>query len=282
MSATTPALHGVRAAAAWGLEAVVTAPAGLRTLVPGAPVPAALREDVLVATAHAQGAAGVAWIHGEWRAFAGSTPDGDVRLALAAHAERCARAGHPVPPDALDDVLPPAAVRGVRAVVARGRLESEVEARTRRVLAAVRRGRPSWDLVVDLPVAAVGLVAATPALAAGIALGALARLTPPVPAVDGADDPDVGLLGALAAEAVPVLLGNAAVRAVVLGSPVVLAVGLRSGGRAATIRVGRGRAQVVDGLASDVLVVLQGDVEPLVRLATGVVLREAHEVHARR
>ncbi|HMJ77830.1 MAG TPA: hypothetical protein VK507_17755, partial [Iamia sp.] len=119
-------------------------------------------------------------------------------------------------------------------------------------------------------------------LAAGIALGALARLTPPVPAVDGADDPDVGLLGALAAEAVPVLLGNAAVRAAVLGSPVVLAVGLRSGGRAATIRVGRGRAQVVDGLASDVLVILQGDVEPLVRLATGVVLREAHEVHARR
>ena len=53
------------------MEAAVTAPAGLRSLVPGAPVPAALREDVLVAVARAHGAAGVAWIHGEWRAFAG-------------------------------------------------------------------------------------------------------------------------------------------------------------------------------------------------------------------
>jgi hypothetical protein len=224
----------------------------------------------------------VAWVHQEWRAFAGTTPDGDVRLALAAHAERCARAGHPVPPDALADVLPPAAVRGVRALVARGRLESEVEARTRRVATAVRRGRPTAaqaaGLVVDLPLAAVGLLAAAPAVAAGVVLGALARLAPPVPEVEGAADADVSLLGALAAEAVPVLLGNAAVRAAVLGSPLVLAVGLRSGGRAVTVRVGRGRAQVVDGLAADALVVLQGDVEPLLRLATGIVLREATEV----
>lgn len=278
----TPLLAGPRAAAAWGVELLATAPAGLRTLLPGAPVPAALREDVLVATAHAQGAAGVAWVHREWRAFAGSTPDGDVRLALADHAERCARAGHPVPPDALADVLPPAAVRGVRAVVARGRVEAEVEARTRRAAAALRRRRPTRGLLVDLPLAAVGAAATAPAVGAAVALGALARLAPPIPPVEGADDPDVGLLGVLAAEAVPVLLGNAAVRAVVLGSPLVVAVGLRSGGRAATIRVGRGRAQVVDGLAPDALVVLQGDVEPLVRLATGVLLREAHEVAATR
>jgi hypothetical protein len=180
----TALLRGPRAAAAWAVEAVATAPAGLRSLVPGAPVPAALREDVLVAVARAEGADGVAWIHGEWRAFAGSTPDGDVRLALAAHAERCARAGHPVPPTELAEVLPPSVVRAVRAVV--------------------------------------------------------------------------------------------------LGSPLVLTVGLRSGGRSATVRVGRGRAQVIDGLAPDVIVVLQGDVEPLVRLATGIVLREAHEVVARR
>jgi hypothetical protein len=273
-----PALRGLRAAAAWGVEALATAPAGLRTLVPGAPVPAALREDVLVATAHAQGATGVAWVHGRWRAFAGTTPDGDVRLALAAHAERCARAGHPVPPDGLTDVLPPAAVRGVRAAVARGRIESEVEARTRRVVTALVDRRPSASLVVDLPLAAVGLAVAAPAVGAGVVLGALARVAPPVPPVEGVDDPDVGLLGALAAEAVPVLLGNAAVRAVVLGSPAVLAVGLRSGGRAATVRVGRGRAEVVDGIAPDAWIVLQGDVEPLVRLATGIVLREAHDL----
>lgn len=271
-------LRGLRAAAAWGLEALATTPAGLRTLVPGAPVPAALREDVLVATAHAHGASATAWLHHEWRSFAGTIPDGDVRLALAAHAERAARAGHPVPPAELATVLPPAAVRGVRAVVARGRAEAEVEVRTRRALAALRSGRPTAGMLVDLPLAVVGLAVAAPAAATGAALGGLARLAPPVPTVAGADDPEVGLLGALAAEAIPVLLGNAAVRAAVLASPVVLAVGLRSGGRAATVRVGRGRAQVVDGLAPDAAVVLQGDVEPLLRLATGVVLREAHDL----
>lgn len=276
MSAGVP-LRGLRTAAAWCVEAVVTAPAGVRTLVPGAPVPAALREDVLVATAHAHGASATAWLHREWRSFAGSIPDGDVRLALAAHAERAARAGYPVSPTDLEAVLPPAVVRGVRAVVVRGRVEAEIEVRTRHVVEAVRRGRPQRGVLVDLPVAAIGLVVAAPAAIAGAALGGLARMAPALPVVQGADDPEVGLLGALAAEAVPVLLGNAAVRAAVLGSPVTIGVGLRSGGRAATVSVGRGRAEVVDGISPDVVVVLQGDVEPLVRLATGVVLREAHE-----
>lgn len=276
-----PLLDGLRSGAAWGVELVATAPSGLRSLVPGAPVPAALREDVLVATAHAHGATSVAWLHREWRAFAGTIPDGDVRLALAAHAEACARSGHPVTTEGLDDVLPPAAVRGVRAVVARGRVEAEVEARTRRVVTTVRAGRVDAGLLVDLPLAVVGLVGAAPATATGLVLGALARLAPPAPRVEGADDPEVGLLGALAAEAVPVLLGNAAVRAAVLGSPGVLSIGLRTGGRAATVHVGRGRARVTEGIHPDALVVLQGDVEPLLRLATGVVLREAHEVVGR-
>lgn len=276
-----PRLTGARAAAAWAFEAVATLPAATRTLVPGAPVPAALREDALVAVARAEGASAMAWVHQGWRAFSGSVPDGDVRLALATHAERCAAAGHPVDPDALVGVLPPATIRGVRAVVARGRVEAEVEARTRRLLRAVRAGRPSPSALVDLPLAVVGLVAAAPALAAGATLGALARMAPPVPVVDGADDPEVGLLGALAAEAVPVLLGNAAVRTAVLGSPLLLTLGLRSGPSGATVRVGRGRAEVREGVDPDALVVLEGDVEPLVRLAAGVVLREAHDLVSR-
>lgn len=277
VAVVTPTLRGPRAAAAWAVEAALTLPAALRSTVPGAPVPAALREDVLVAVAHAHGASAMAWVHEGWRSFAGRVPDGDVRLALAAHARAVAAAGHPAAHAALEGVLPPSAVRGVRAVAVRGRVEAEVEARTRRVIAAVLTGRLSPGTVVDLPLAALGVAAAAPALVTGAVLGALARRAPPVPEVEGADDPAVGLLGALAAEAVPVLLGNAAVRAVVLGSPTVLSIGLRSGASTATVRVGRGRAEVVDGIDADVLVVLQGDVEPLVRLAAGVVLREAIE-----
>lgn len=274
----TPTLRGLRAAAAWAVEAMVTAPAGVRTLVPGAPVPAALREDVLASVAQARGATVMAWLHGEWRAFAGSVPDGDVHLALDEHSQRCACAGYPVSARLLDDVFPPSTVRGVRAVVVRGRIEAEVEQRTRQVVAALQARRPSRSVALDAPLAVVGLAAATPALVSGAVLGTLARLAPPLPPVEGADDPDVGLLGALAGEAVTVLLANAAVRAVVLSTPVEVAVGLRSGPGSATIRVGRGRIRVADGIAADALVVLQGDVEPLVRLAAGVVLREALEV----
>lgn len=276
-----PRLTGPRAAAAWGVEALSTLPAALRTAVPGAPVPAALREDVLLAVAHAHGATAMAWLHGEWRAFSGSVPDGDVRLALAAHVEACAGAGHPVDPSRLAEVLPPAAVRGVRAVTVRGRVEAEVEARTRRVLGTARAGRLDAGVLVDAPLAVVGVAAAIPALIAAATLGAASRLVPPIPRVEGADDPTINLLALLAAEAVPVLLGNAAVRALVLGSPVVVAVGLRSGRSAATVRMGRGRAQVIDGIADDVAMVLDGDIEPLVRLAAGVVLREAHDIDVR-
>jgi len=274
----TPRLRGPRAAAAWATEAARTLPAGLRSAVPGAPVPAALREDVLLAVAHAEGATAMAWLHGEWRAFVGEIPDGDVRVAVGAHAAACAAAGHPVAPDALAGILPPAAIRGVRAVTVRGRVEAEVEARARRLVAALAAGRPSRAVLADLPVAVAGLAAAAPVLAAGTALGALARLAPPVPTVVGADDPSVGLLGALAAQTVPVLLGNAAVRALVLGSPLVVSVGLRSGASACTVSLGRGGARVVDGIAPDATIVLQGDVEPLVRLAAGIVLREVVEV----
>lgn len=273
-----PRLTGPRAAAAWGVEALHTLPAALRSALPGAPVPAALREDVLLAVAHAHGARAMAWAHGEWRAFCGSVPDGDVRLALAAHVEACARAGHPVETSRLADVLSSSAVPGVRAVVVRGRVEADLEARTRRVLAATRAGRPTATMLVDGPLALLGATVAVPTLTIAAVVGAAARLVPPVPPVEGADDPTIGLLGVLAAEAVPVLLGNAAVRAVLLGSPMVVAIGLRSGRSTATVRVGRGRAQVVDGIADDVAMVLDGDIEPLVRLAAGVILREAHDV----
>jgi hypothetical protein len=275
------ALRAPRDAFAWAVEGLTTLPDAVRNLVPGAPVPAALREDALLAVARAHHASAMAWLHGEWRAFAGSVPDGDVRLALAEYAEACATAGRPVPPTGLTEVLPPPAVRGIRAVVARGRAEAGLEARTRRVVADVRSLRPSPRVVIDLPLSMVGLTVAAPIVLAGATLGALARKAPPIPLVEGADDPDVSLLGALAAEAIPVLLGNAAVRAMVMGSPLRVSLGIRTGGSAVTVRVGRGRAAVVDGIDPDATVVLQGDVEPLLRLAAGVVLREAHDLSFR-
>ena len=67
---------------------------------------------------------------------------------------------------------------------------------------------------------------------------------------------------------------DAGVRLALLRLPVPLSIGVRSGRTSATVRIGRGRIEVVNGIARDAVVVLEGEVEPLLQLATGSLLRE--------
>ena len=92
---------------------------------------------------------------------------------------------------------------------------------------------------------------------------------------------EANLLAHLLAEAVPSYLSNAASRLVLLGLPITVAVAVRAGRTTATLRLGRGRVEVANGVASDALLVLEGDVEPLLRLATGSVLRQIGSVRVR-
>jgi hypothetical protein len=153
-----------------------------------------------------------------------------------------------------------------------------------RTLARVPGRRP-----VDLPrmaadavTAAAALPVVVPLLATGAAMRVVARLAPPVPAVEQADAEDPNLLAHLLAMTVPAYLANAGVRLALLRLPVPVAVGIRSGRSAATLTIGRGRVRLANGIGPDAVVVLEGDIDPLFELATGSLVRELTALRLRR
>jgi hypothetical protein len=121
---------------------------------------------------------------------------------------------------------------------------------------------------------------AMPFLALGGALRLLDSFAPDLPAVERPDD-DANLLAHLLVEAVPGYLGHAVVRTTVLRLPFEVSVGLRTGRSAATVRLGRGQVEVVNGISDDALMVLEGDLEPLLRAASGAIVREIGSIRIR-
>jgi hypothetical protein len=81
---------------------------------------------------------------------------------------------------------------------------------------------------------------------------------------------------------VPSYLANAAVRTALLGLPIPLVFGIQAGRTAATIRVGRGGVQLANGISPEALLVVEGDVEPLLQLATGSLVREIGTLRVKR
>src|SRR5436189_5416186 len=102
----------------WMLELTTTFPSLVRSYGPGAPIDPRVREEIILAVAEMNGCGYCAWIHGSWREFLGEGPHDDIELVLLTHARACAEAGRPLPFDGLSHVLPPAALRSVRATVA--------------------------------------------------------------------------------------------------------------------------------------------------------------------
>ena len=71
-------------------------------------------------------------------------------------------------------------------------------------------------------------------------------------------------------------------RLVALRLPVPLSLGVRAGRTSATVRIGRGRVAIDNGIGPDALVVLEGDIEPLLQLATGSLVRELSTLRLKR
>ena len=57
--------------------------------------------------------------------------------------------------------------------------------------------------------------------------------------------------------------------------------GYGPGRTAATVRIGRGKLAVENGISRDTIVVVEGEVEPLLQLATGSIVRELSSVRIR-
>jgi hypothetical protein len=122
---------------------------------------------------------------------------------------------------------------------------------------------------------------AIPMLAVGAALKAVERIGPPMPDIDMPPKGEANLLVHLLVAAIPTYLANAAVRLAILRLPFDIAFGLKAGRTTATVRVGRHGVSVENGIAADALAVVEGEVEPLLKLASGNVVGELRKLRLR-
>jgi AhpD family alkylhydroperoxidase len=267
----------------WIAEVAATLPALVRSYGPGGPLDPRIREQIILAVTEVNGCRYCAWIHGSWQEFLGEGAHADAEQALLTYARACAEAGRPLPADELAAVLPPEAVRAVRATVAQIEVSNLVGNTVDGLLARVARKRPlsPFDFAREAATVAAAIPIAVPLLATAGAMRVAARIAPPMPEVDMPPAGEANLLVHLLAAAAPAYLANAVIRLAVLGLPRTVAVGIRAGRTAATVRVGRGRLAVENGIGRDTIVVVEGEVEPLLQLATGSIVRELSSVRIR-
>lgn len=258
----------------WLAALVPLTPYVVRTHLPGSPLPARERERLLVAVAEENGVASITWVHGGWERFHGSVAPAEADEAVLAWARASARAGEPLDPTPLRDVLPPAAVAAVRATVARAELASQVGASAEALLDRLRgRRRLLGGLGRDLVRVGVGGPLTAAVGAVGAALGTVDRLVPSVPRVDVVDD-EPNLLADVLAQSLPSWVTGVRARLAVIGVPVDIVVAVRSGRSAATVRFGKGHISVANGVHPDAWVLLDGDGEPLMRVAVSALAHE--------
>jgi AhpD family alkylhydroperoxidase len=275
--------------APWLAELARNAGGLVRSYLPGSPVDARTRERVILAVTEVNGCRYCAWIHGSWSDFLGDRPEGEedailAEAALLTYARACADAGRPLDPAPLREFLPDEAVDAVRATVAQIEVSNLVGNTVDGLLARLTRKRPldPSRAVVEAATVAVALPLAVPLLAAGAAMRAVSRMAPEVPVIEQPPAGEANLLVHLLAQTVPAYLANAGMRFALLRLPVPLAIGVRAGRTSATLRIGRGRVALENGIGPEAVVVLEGDIDPLLQLATGSLVRELTSLRIRR
>ncbi len=270
-------------AAPWLLELARTLPGLFASYGPSAPLDPRTRERIIVAISSVEGSRSTAWVHGSWQQFLGDVDSSDDDAALIEYAIACAESGGPLLIDELQAALPPTVMSAVRATVAHGALASLVGRRVDDLAARVTGRRRLGALALARDVAAVTITApiTAPLLGAAAAMRVIDRVAPPLPAVRTPPAGEANLLVDLLSAAVPSYLANAAVRLVALGGPVTLTIGVRAGRTSATVRIGRGKVSIENGIAGDAVVVVEGEIEPLLEVATGSLVRELRGVRIR-
>ncbi len=269
----------------WLTELVRTAPDLLRTYLPGGAIDPRTREQVILAVTEVNGCRYCAWIHGSWADYLGELEDpAEVLDALLTHARASAEAGRPLDPGPLREVLPPEVVGGLRATVAQIEVANLVGNTVDGLLARATRRRPLDPprAAAELATVAIALPVALPMLALGGALRFVRRLAPDLPVVQTPPAGEANLLVHLLARAVPTYLANAGLRLALLRLPVPVTFGIKAGRTAATVRIGRGAVEVENGIRPDAALIVEGDVEPLLQLATGHLVREIGSLRVKR
>ena len=271
------------AVAPWAGELGRTLGGLLRSYRPGGPVDPRMRERVILAVTEVNGCRYCAWIHGSWSEFLGGVDPAEGEEVVLAFARDSAEAGRPLDPAPLRAVLPPAAVATVRATVAQIEVSNLVGNTADGLLARLTRRRPLEPLAAVREAATVALAmpVAVPLLAWAGAMKVATRLAPGPPIIELPEPGEANLLVDLLAQAAPTFLSGAAARTAVLGWPFTVTIALRTGLTAATVRFGRGRLAILNGVQGDAWLVVEGDIEPLLRAASGALVREIGTIRIR-
>ena len=265
----------------WVVELLRLTPQLVRTHLPGSPLSPRARERLLVTVAEENGVASIAWVHGGWERYHGEVAPEEADDAVLDWARGSARAGEPLDPTPLRAVLPAAAVDAVQVTVARAELASQVGASAEALVDRARGRRPLLPgLARDLVRVGVGGPLTLSVGAIGMTFGVVERLVPAVPHVDVVDD-EPNLLVHVLAASLPAWLTGVRPRLAVLGVPVDVVIAVRSGRSSATVRFGRGRISVANGVQPDAWVLLDGDGELLMRVAASALVHELTEAAAR-
>ncbi len=266
----------------WGRRLAADATTVVRLYLPGAPIDARRRELVAAVVATACRADVLADVHVAWLDLLGPAElddvDDEVFRWVAAVVDSAPGAELPPPPEGLDG-----SVRGALvATVAHG-VVSAVAVRRAQSAASRLLGRLPFSpraLAGDVVAAALAAPALIPVVAGAGVVSVVGRIVPD--AAEMEVDPDPNLLAQLLADSMPAWIGGAWARVLVALLPVEVPMSWRSGATGATVRVGRGRVQVENGLAEDAWALFDGDVDNLVRAGSHRIARELREVHAER
>lgn len=253
----------------------------VRCHLPGSPLDARRRELVSAVVAGASGSAGLARLHADWHDVLGPAELTEVDDEILSWVVAAVADAPVLDLASLPDDVPADTRRALGALVAHGVVAAVA---ARRLWSLVDRigGRVPLDpraALGDLATCAVGLPLAAPSAAVGALLGVVGRLAPaPVPVEVGGD---ANLLAQLLAEVLPTWLGSAWGRTLVAGLPVEVPVAVRAGLTGATVRLGRGRVQVVNGVDDDVWALFDGEIDALLRAGSRTLTRELRAARLR-
>ncbi len=252
-----------------------------RAHLPGAPLDARRRELVAAVVADAAGSPALARLHAGWHDVLGPAELDEVDDELLAWVSDAVERAPRLDPATLPTSVTPEVRRAVVALVAHGVVAAATVARATSFVDRVagRRPRHPRDAFGDLAAVAVGLPLTAPSAVLGAAFGVLGRLAPPATPIEVDGDPN--LLAQLLAEILPTWLGSAWGRTLVARLPVEVPVAVRSGLTGATVRVGRGRVSVRNGVTDDVWALFDGEIDALLRAGSHSLSRELRAARQR-
>ncbi len=254
----------------------------VRCHLPGAPLDARRRELVAAAVAEAAGSDVLARLHAGWHHVLGPAELTELDDEILTWVVDAVAAGPEVDDAGLPDDIELGTRRAVVALVAHGLVAAATAAHLGSLADQLTGRRPfsPRGALEDLAACAVGVPLAAPQAAVGAVLGALGRLAPSAAPIEVDDQPN--LLAQLLAETLPTWLGSAWGRTFVARLPVEVPVAVRSGLSGATVRLGRGRVQVVNGVDDDVWALFDGDIDALLRAGSSQLSRELRAARLRR